>query len=77
VRPGTRFLLIVIGVFFAYFVIGTLAKYAITGSLGFLNKDFWSEVGDSLSTGVLFLVTFGKSQSGGGSGGGIKSDDDM
>jgi hypothetical protein len=65
-RGGTVFLLIVGVLFFAYFVLGTLIKYVVTGSVSFLNEGFWSEVSDSLTAGAVFIVTCGKGSSGGG-----------
>jgi hypothetical protein len=66
IQGGAIFLLIVGVLFFVYFVLGTLIKYAVTGSVSLLNDGFWSEVSDSLTTGMLFLVTCGRGSSGGG-----------
>jgi hypothetical protein len=70
VRPGAVFLLIVGLAFFVVFVLGTLVKYVVTGAVSLLFDNFWSEVSDSLTTAVVFLVTCGKGQSVAGGGGG-------
>jgi hypothetical protein len=72
VRPGGVFLAIVGVAFFGYFVLGTLIKYIVTGEVSFLFDGFWSEVSDSLTAAVVFLVTCGKGTAGatgGGTGG--------
>jgi hypothetical protein len=68
IRPGAVFLLIMAIVFFVYFVVGTFAKYVVTGNVSFLFEDFWSEVSDSLTEAVTFIVRCGMSSAGGGVG---------
>jgi hypothetical protein len=69
---------LIVGVaFFAYFVIGTFVKYIVTGEVSFIFDGFWSEVSDSLTTAVTFLVTCGKGQAGAGGGAGASSYNDI
>jgi hypothetical protein len=69
VRPGAVFLVIVGVAFFGFFVLGTFVKYIVTGEVSFIFDGFWSEVSDSLTAAVTFLVTCGKGQAAAGGAG--------
>jgi hypothetical protein len=66
IKGGSVFLLIVVVGFIAYFVIGTLVMYVLTGTVTLPNEGLWTEFGSSLATAVTFIVTCGKGQSAAG-----------
>jgi hypothetical protein len=68
IRGGSVFLLILSVGFVAYFAIGTIVVYVISGSVSLPNEGLWGEIGESLVTGVMFIVTCGKGGSSGTTG---------
>jgi len=62
-NPGwVIFLLVVGGLFAAYFVIGALIMYVVNGVVNLLNAGLWEEFEELLSPGAQFLVTCGRAK---------------
>jgi hypothetical protein len=60
IRPGACVILVFLVLFIVYFVAGTLVMFVLHGSVDLPQARFWEEVGASLWTAVLFLISCGK-----------------